>query len=185
MRLFSAVVPPESVRRDVFATLETAQAGPHLRWTHPDRLHLTLVFHADVPPAALGTVIDSVDEAAAAVGPFDVELRGLGAFPNPHRARVLFVDVAEGRDALEELHRVQTGALTDAGLEVDDRPLRAHVTIARPKRPPTAAEFTALADELAPWRWRFGVERFELIESQLRPDGALYTVRHATGLIGS
>jgi len=185
MRLFSAVVPPQHVRRDVLATLETAQGRPRFRWTHPDKLHLTGVFLADVAPARLAPVIASVDAAAAAVSPFDVELRGLGAFPNPLRARVLFVDVSEGRDELVELHRVQSAALLDAGIEVDERPLSPHLTIARPKRLPTAEEFQALADELAPWRWRFRVEQFELIESRMQPRGAFYSVRHATGLVGS
>ena len=185
MRLFSAIVPPEHVRRDVHATLETAREGPRLRWTPPDRLHLTLVFLADVAPARLERVKASVDAAAATVGPFDLELHGLGCFPEPDRARVLFVDVATGGEALAALHRAQTEALAAAGLEIDSRPLRPHLTIARPQRPPRARDYAALEDELRPWRWRFHAEQIELIESQLRPQGALYTVRHATALTGS
>jgi 2'-5' RNA ligase len=184
MRLFSAIVPPEHVRRDVHATLETARDGPRLRWTKPERMHLTLVFLADVPPAHLRRVAASVDAAAAAVGPFDLELHGLGAFPKPARPRVLVIEVKEGRDALVAMHRAQTEALADAGIEVDERPLRPHLTIARPKRPPHREDTEALARELEPWRWRFRVEQVELIESQLRPEGPLYTVRHATGLTG-
>lgn len=184
MRLFSAVVPPEHVRRDVHATLETAREGPRLRWTAPERLHLTIVFLADVPPADLRRVKASVDAAAAAVGPFDLDLHGLGAFPKPDRARVLFVDVAEGRDALVALHQAQTEALRAAGVEVETRPLRPHLTIARPEHPPHAEAMAALERELRPWRWRFRVEQIDLIESQLRPEGALHTVRHATGLTG-
>ncbi|HKK70578.1 MAG TPA: RNA 2',3'-cyclic phosphodiesterase [Candidatus Krumholzibacteria bacterium] len=184
MRLFSAIVPPEHVRRDVHATLETAREGPRLRWTAPERMHLTLVFLADVPPAHLERVVASVDAAAATVGPFDLELHGLGAFPKPARPRVFVIDVTEGREALGAMHRAQARALADAGVEVEDRPLRPHLTIARPKRPPHREDTEALVRELEPWRWRFRVEQVELIESQLRPEGPLYTVRHATGLSG-
>lgn len=184
MRLFSAVFPPDGVRRDVHAALQTAPDAPRLRWTPADRLHLTLVFLADVAPADLRRVIASVDAAAAQVGPFEVELHGLGGFPRAEAARVLTVDVARGGEELSALHRVQCAALGNAGFDVDARPLRPHLTIARPRRPLEPGPLAALVDELAPWRWRFTADEIRLVESRLRPAGAEYVVRHATGLKG-
>ena len=184
MRLFSAILPPEHVRRDVHVTLDTAPVGPRLRWTTVEKLHLTLVFLADVPPARLHEVIASVDAAASRVPAFEVELHGLGGFPALERARVLYVGVADGGDELRSLHAEQHGALPADLREDPFRPLHPHLTIARPRFPVPPAGIEELRRELAPWRWRFRAEEILLVESHLEARGTRYSVRHATGLRG-
>lgn len=184
LRLFVGVFPPASVQRDLHATLELAPVGPRLRWTAPEKMHLTLAFLGDVEPARLGEVRTAVEVAAGEVPSFPVELNGLGAFPRIEGPRVLFIGLTRGADRLEALARAQREALP-ADLRPDARKgFHPHLTIARPKRPPRGEEMRALQSELAPWRWRFEATELALVESVLDPAGARYTARHVTALRG-
>ena len=58
-----------------------------VRWSRPETLHLTLRFFGDIPLESLekaAKVMLSVDGFG---GPFELSLKGLGAFPSPTRPR--------------------------------------------------------------------------------------------------
>ena len=65
--------------------------------------------------------------AAAGIGPFRVATGGLGAFPSPRRARVVWYRVLDPERRLESLARAvrRQLAIDDGG------PFRAHLTLAR------------------------------------------------------
>jgi 2'-5' RNA ligase len=167
-RAFLAVVPPPAAR----AWAESAQnsaaaAAPDLRWTKPEQRHLTLQFLGAVadPTAVAEFVADSVLLRA----PFLLSLGGGGAFPKPGRASVLWLGVHQGLGALTDL------AETLSPLSDDDRPFRAHVTLARTTRPRDLRAAVAALDacgESEPWT----VEEVILFDSVTRTGGAAHTV---------
>jgi RNA 2',3'-cyclic 3'-phosphodiesterase len=142
MRLFVALPVPDPVRDDLDGRVQPLRdAHPGLRWTDAAGWHLTLAFLGDV--AALGPVVDAVGPVAAAHRPAALALGEAGRFGD----RVLWVRIVDDpAGALRELGAEVTAALLDAGFEVDDRPLRAHLTLARRGRagvdrsPVTAAQ---------------------------------------------
>src|SRR5437773_11584384 len=72
------------------------------------------------------------------------DLGGVGAFPNFRRARVVWIGVAhEAR--LELLHHDVELACERLGFEIDGRPFRPHLTLARVKRDPGEDTLRALA----------------------------------------
>src|SRR4051812_19262102 len=101
-RAFLAVVPPPDARAWTESTADSARTSAgDLRWTRVEQRHLTVRF--------LGAVSDSDrrDESFAEsflrFRPFVLSLGGGGAFPDPHRARVLWLGVRQGSDALGAL----------------------------------------------------------------------------------
>jgi RNA 2',3'-cyclic 3'-phosphodiesterase len=56
-----------------------------------------------------------------------------GAFPSASRPRVLWLGV-DGGEALLEVHRALAEALAGAGLPVEERAFRPHLTLARVRR---------------------------------------------------
>ncbi|MFO8076854.1 MAG: RNA 2',3'-cyclic phosphodiesterase [Actinomycetota bacterium] len=127
-RLFVAVTVPSEVR----ARLDAALAGlrqrwPSLRWTRPEGWHLTLAFVGDCDEDRAREVSDAAAEAAAAVGPFEVALTGqLGSFGR----RVLWAGVAAPEGLVTLAERTRAG-LAARGIDVDERPFSAHLTVAR------------------------------------------------------
>jgi 2'-5' RNA ligase len=137
MRMFVALVPPESALEDLGEFLVPRQeAGPELRWTTPEQWHVTLAFMREVPDRALHDLLARLERAAHRRTPFTVTVAGGGAFPNPARAKVLFAGLSVSDD--EELRRLSTGAraaANKAGAEAGGGHFHPHVTLARIRRP--------------------------------------------------
>jgi 2'-5' RNA ligase len=171
-RTFLAVELPESTRRAIQAlqrSLEPQVAG--LRWTDPALLHLTLAFLGDVPTGELERVGDAVVQAVSPLPRIGLELQGLGAFPAPNRARVLWVGI-EG-DALALLD-----ALAMAGHPPADDRFHPHVTIARSKagRGPSP-NLARLCEQHRAWSpGALPVEAVVVMASELTPRGPIYQV---------
>lgn len=101
-----------------------------ISWTRVANLHLTLKF--------LGESVDRVlvDDLTVAIGPlaaktvpFRVTTRGIGAFPNLHRPRTIFVSLDS--DQLPELAARIEDLAVGLGFAPVDHPFAPHLTIGR------------------------------------------------------
>ena len=166
MRMFAAVVPPREALEHLAEFLAPRQeAGPGFRWTVPEQWHLTLSFMADVPDRRLDDLSERLARAAGRRTPFDVTLAGGGAFPDPARAKVVFVEV-ETDDV--ELRRLATGARSaagKAGAGGEGGRFHPHVTLARAGRPVEATRWLRVLDGYRGPTWR--ATEFALICSHL------------------
>ncbi|WP_146792336.1 RNA 2',3'-cyclic phosphodiesterase [Agrococcus baldri] len=161
-RMFVAVVPPEDVREDLAAFLEPREG---MRWTPPDRMHVTLAFLPDVPERILEPLEERLRTAVADLQPFACRLAGAGAFPHPDRPAVLWLGVDRGRAELELAARRVRGAANDAGAGPEGQRVVPHVTLARPARGRSALRWIRVLDTYRSREWR--VDELELIDSQL------------------
>ena len=90
IRCFVAV----DLAAQVLAAIETVvgemrQVGGDVRWVSSGNLHVTLKFLGEIPEAQVDAVRVALSRCATLRAPFEVTARGVGAFPNPRRARVL------------------------------------------------------------------------------------------------
>ena len=147
-RLFVAV-PLDTAAVTTIAALveriraERALAAPDerdVRWVRMDGLHLTLRFLGPTPEASVPTVAEAVRRAASTQDPFEVRIDGGGSFPNPRRPRTLWLAVTHGTAELGSLARAVDRELVAAGWPSDDRPFRAHLTVARSDGVPAGAD---------------------------------------------
>lgn len=139
-----------------------------------ENLHLTLHFLGDIPVSSLVEIDETVALVTQDFAPFDMTLRGAGAFPNLARPKVLWVGV-EHCEALHRLHGALATALNAVNIPFDAKPFRPHLTLARVK----FSEGDTLALAMKPLLSReFGVtpvSRLVLFRSELTSGGALYT----------
>jgi len=166
--MFSAVVLPDDVVEELEEFLAPRREAAPFRWTVPEQWHLTLAFMEQVPERSLDDLLDRLTRAGRRRTPFTVSLGGGGAFPGVARAKVLYAAVQAAPDALEELHRLATGAraaATKAGAPVDGASFRPHLTLARMNRPVEATRWLRVLDT---YRSRpFTVEELVLVQSHL------------------
>jgi 2'-5' RNA ligase len=168
MRLFVGVVPPAEVVEDLDAFLDVRREAGPFRWTLADQWHLTLSFMASVADRRYDELVERLHRAGRRRTPFELQLAGGGAFPNPARAKVLYADVRGDEHARTELDRLATGvraACTKAGAAVDGQRFRAHLTLARTGRPQEVSNWVRLLDAYEGPTWT--VEEFVLVESHL------------------
>jgi len=178
MRLFLAVVPPVEVRLAAFGLLEpTRRPGDGISWVKPENLHYTLRFLGEVGEDGARRAAEAANEAASGARVFAAALGALGAFPNARRARVIWIGMSEGGEALVSLARDLDRALAKRGFGAPDKPFSPHLTLGR-VREPRRDWTSALAEPRPPDPpARFNVDRICVVESQLNPRGSIYTVR--------
>ena len=152
-RLFVAAALPEDAAEAVRSIVDVVRAEPlpdgarDVRWVRLDGLHLTLRFLGPTAEDRVEPTAAAVRAVASAtVGPVDVELGGAGTFPPHGRPRALWIGIAAGAEALGGLAEELDTALAEAGWERDERPFRAHLTLARSDGVPAG---TLVADRLA------------------------------------
>jgi 2'-5' RNA ligase len=166
MRMFVAVLASTEAAEHLADFLAPRQeAEPGFRWTTPAQWHVTVAFMPSVADRHLEDLEDRLARAAARRTPFPVTLAGAGAFPNPARAKVLYVGV-ESDDV--ELARLATGAraaATKAGAEVDGGRFHPHVTLARTGRPVEATRWLRVLDTYRGPTWQ--AEEVALVSSHL------------------
>lgn len=161
MRLFVALELPEALRRAAGERIAAERRNlPAARWTHPENLHLTLVFLGEVEEAAVDALAAALADAFAAHAPLTLRLAGAGTFPPPpadgsrsRPARVAWVGVtaAEGLPRLLALQLAADAACRGVlDLPPDRRPWSPHLTVARPKAPWRADAARAFVAAFAP-----------------------------------
>lgn len=186
MRLFFAIDLSDAVRLSLdHAVAPLRVAEPGLAWVRPEKLHVTMKFIEGVDEAGAGRLATAADAVAAHHRPFEMTLGGVGAFPNFRRARVVWMGI-EGEPRLELLHHDLELACGEAGFEVEGRPFRPHITLARVRTPlalERARPFARAARRVA-FAASDDVRSLGLLESTLGSREAGYRRVHAASLGG-
>ena len=127
MRLFVALRPPPSAIADLRSRLP--------RWpSEPDRWHLTLAFLGEL--AGPDEVHDELAVRLAGSPRFDLALQGSGTFG---RGGPVWVGVGGDVDALQDLAADVAAAARAAGVQLERKAFRPHLTVGRRGHPSPAA----------------------------------------------
>ncbi len=124
------MVPPADVLDHLGGALRRLRDRPGApRWVGRELQHLTLAFYGEVPAARVPRLVDLL---GAVAGPaVHLRLSGAGTFPGRGAPRVLWVGVDGDVETLAGLAGAAAGAGREAGLDVDRRPYRPHLTVGR------------------------------------------------------
>ena len=172
-RLFLAVPLPEEARQAIFRLLvEAAPGGLPGRLVHPAAWHVTLRFLGEAGPVERDRLLAAVD--GAPLGPaFRIRWGGLGAFPRPGRAAVLWVGMAVGEEESILLAGAVEEAAVSAGFPAEDRPFRSHLTLSRIRPPRDVATLIGSTPALG---IDMAADRVVLYRSHLGRGGARYEI---------
>lgn len=168
-RLFVAVTPPAPARADLDRALGPLRgAAGEPRWIPPERWHLTLVFLGTVGSERVPPLVAALGRAVTGTPPLRLRLAGGGRFGSRRRPQVAWAGIEGDVAPLTELAGRLAAVARRAGLPVEDRPYRAHLTLGR-WRPRTPADGDLMA-RLAGYRGpQWPVEEVQLLESHLGP----------------
>lgn len=147
-RVFGALVPPAEIK----AAMVERLAGWHLpgRPVSVGNWHLTLRFVGSVDVVRYELWLAGLDQSDLGP-PLRLRLGGIGTFPRPARAAVVWSAV-EG-EGLGELAAVVEQATVGAGIAPEERPFQPHLTLARARPPVDARPLLATAAPLnLAWR---------------------------------
>lgn len=186
IRCFVAVDTPGWLKvqlGDLMARLKIHEGGRKVRWVRPDGLHVTLKFLGDVAtekvPQIEAAVLSALSEPRLSA--FDLSLSGLGSFGTPNAPHVIWLGLNGNRPALSQLQATIEEALNPLGFLPDQRGFNPHLTLGYlPKlhREEVGALNDLLAQPPIELKGQFGpfsVTEAVLMQSDLRPSGAIYT----------
>jgi 2'-5' RNA ligase len=123
-RLFLGVWPDAPVRDAVVAQAGRWQWPSGVRFTRPERLHLTLHFIGDVDHARVPDLAKALDVPSR---PWQLHFDAAEVWPGG----IAVLEASRVAPALSALHLSLGEALRGQALPVDSRRFRPHVTIAR------------------------------------------------------
>lgn len=150
----------------------------NVRWVKPQNIHLTLAFFGELPTAKIESLKAALDAAFRGVAAFDLKASGTGFFGRPTRPRVIWAGIIDC-PALMQLQEKTAGALQTEELEFDNKPFSPHLTLGRVKAPNhTESLLGKLEEHTNKTLGQVRIAAVELIQSELTPDGAQYTVLH-------
>jgi 2'-5' RNA ligase len=173
MRVFVGIDLPEDIRSKLSKVQrELRPITTAARWVPMESAHLTLKFLGEISEQRL----EEVHQAMTGLTwkPFIVNVRGIGFFPGARSPRVFWSGIHA--PTLEALSGRIDSRMDQFGFEKEKRKYRAHVTLARSNRRTLE---TALVNAARPYEERdfgsFNVDRCYLYQSELTPQGPVYT----------
>jgi 2'-5' RNA ligase len=182
VRLFVAVDMPEeaesSLEEAVRPWREQLGAG---RWVPRNNWHVTVKFLGRTWPRLVSVVEAACGHVSAAAHPFEVAFSGLGVFPGPTRARVLWAGLDDPGGHMASLAAGLNDRLAD-DFPPEKRPFTAHLTVARFNPPIPMREHAAALSATRVKSPPFGIDRLILYRSHLSPRGARYEALREFGL---
>jgi RNA 2',3'-cyclic 3'-phosphodiesterase len=185
LRSFIAIELPTEIQQAIAqatAPLQKALPKPLVRWVAPQNLHLTLKFLGDVSPANLELLAEALKTDAGDCPEFSMEVGGIGAFPNPRRARVIWIGL-EAPPALATLQRTIEAAAARLGYAREEREFSPHLTLGRVGQSAGSGDLQKIRAALEATKvGRLGsvrVEAVHIFKSDLQPTGSVYTHLYA------
>jgi 2'-5' RNA ligase len=181
LRSFVAVEIPVEIQSALASSstpLQTALPKPLVRWVAPQNVHLTLKFLGDVSPANLELLAEALKVEAVSHETFTISVGTLGAFPNPRRARIIWIGL-DAPTALLALLRGVEAVTSSLGYASEERPFSPHLTIGRVGQNISGTDLQQIRNALEGTSigelGSFRVDAVHIFKSDLRPGGSVYT----------
>ena len=160
-RVFFALLPPPPLQRALAELARDTAREARGKAVPAENLHMTLAFIGAWPVTRLAALWDT--SATVRGEPLRITLDARGAF---RRAGIAWIGASVSPPALIHLAATLADELSAAGVTLDARPLRPHLTLARHCKGPCPQGKTG------PFNW--DVDRLVLMRSQTHAEGARY-----------
>ncbi len=181
LRAFIAVEIPAGIQNAIAqstVSLKNALPKTLVRWVAPQNVHLTIKFLGDISPVHLERLAETLRVEAASHGMFSMSVGGIGAFPNPRRARVIWIGL-QAPPALEALQRGVEAAAAQQGYAPEERSFSPHLTIGRVGHNVSSSDLQSIRSALEATKvgelGTLRVEAIHIFKSDLLPTGSVYT----------
>lgn len=176
-RLFIAIDFDSAVNERIISILPTlkrnaASFGTDIRWTRPGTLHLTLKFLGETEEEKISEIVEVLTRLVTTKKSFSIAVKGAGAFPAEHSARVIWIGINDADQNLIKIAEAAEAALVPLGFARENRTFSPHLTVGRLRAPRGVGKILSSIKEIS-----FGesiVRDLVLYESQLKPSGAEY-----------
>jgi 2'-5' RNA ligase len=156
------------------AQSQLIQTGGDLKLVEPQNIHVTVRFLGNITPATAEKIFEEMKQVQFT--PFTVQIKGIGAFPNPQYSRVIWAGITQGADQLKNVFSQLEPKLQGLGFTPDNRGFSPHLTIARVRSGRNKQQLADFITKNA--NYEFGTinaKCLRLKKSTLTPKGPIYS----------
>jgi 2'-5' RNA ligase len=150
------------------------QTGADVKLVETENIHVTMRFLGDVSVGMVENIFGEMKKTE--FKPFNVQIRGVGVFPNLNYPRVVWAGITEGADQLRDVFNQFEPGLRALGFAPDSKGFSPHLTIARVRSARNKAQLAEFVAKNA--SHEFGTIKAECLrlkKSALSPKGPTYS----------
>ncbi|MBI5894023.1 MAG: RNA 2',3'-cyclic phosphodiesterase [Deltaproteobacteria bacterium] len=177
-RLFIAIELPDDIIKKLKVLQEQLRKDckAKVSWSKPENTHLTLKFLGNVQEDVIDKINPCIENACNGISQFMLSAEGVGSFPNLNNPKVIWIGIKPHNDLLNNIcERLEQG-LNNIGFEKEKRKFHPHLTLGRIRYADKDAGLKTGIDKLKDFAiGEFMVKSIILFESELNPNGAVYT----------
>lgn len=144
MRCFVGIPLPDPTRAALAAACDAVrESDPEWRgekWVSAENLHVTLAFLGDVPAESVPSAIESIGRELVGICRFELPFSSLRPVPGARHARMLWASYSDPTGECAALAAAIDRACVGVDIALELRPFKAHVTLARARRPRRVGE---------------------------------------------
>jgi len=147
--------------------------GAKMKIVEPNNIHFTMRFFGDIPVTSIDQIQDCLNQIK--ITPFEINIVGVGAFPNRRKPRVIWIGVADNSHLIIELKSRIDELLREIGYKIEKEKFTPHATIARVRSIKDINRLLENLDELANEPiGNMKVRSVSMKKSTLTPSGPIY-----------
>lgn len=176
IRCFIAINLGDSLKDEIDNSITSLRKGDwDVKWVSSENLHLTLKFLGEASEDLIKNLQEKLSMITARHDPFEINLKGIGIFPDKGRPRVIWVNILDS-DRLIKLQEALDKTTVSLGIKEDIRSFSPHLTIGRVRSQKGKDMLLRAIETLKDKNFgNINVNKFSLMRSVLKPTGAQYT----------
>ena len=156
------------------SSLKSGLVNESIRWTSLNNIHITLAFLGDTEENMIKMISSKLKGSCEGSGKFELTIRGTGVFKNLSDPRIIWAGI-EPSEKLIQLYSTIIDGLNEAGIKMEQRPFKPHLTLGRIKYLNDKLSLKNLLDiyqnaEIQ----KVPVNEVIIYESILKPTGPIY-----------
>lgn len=152
---------------------EFKQIDTRIKFVELTNLHLTLKFFGEIDTNGLELLEAKIANVVSQAEPFDIKIKGCGAFPNNNHIKVIWVGIDED-SIIKPLHDKLDSEFVKLGFDKDKK-FSTHLTIGRMKSAKNKDKVKSVIEEFSDIEiGEMRVEKISLKKSTLKPSGPVY-----------
>jgi RNA 2',3'-cyclic 3'-phosphodiesterase len=176
IRTFIALPASSDIQQQMAAVqsqLKATQAD--VKWEMQDKFHITLKFLGGVELSNIESLSSTLESIVKQFPTFEITYNSLGAFPNLHNPRVIWIGTKSNQAVLDLQSSVER-VCSDFGFQKEERAFHPHITIGRVKGTNNLARLTEAIKTITFEPMQSRCSELLLMKSDLRPSGSIYTI---------
>ncbi|MFC1621230.1 RNA 2',3'-cyclic phosphodiesterase [Candidatus Omnitrophota bacterium] len=177
IRAFIAVEIDQSSKQKISKLISFfKQANADVKWVNENQMHLTLKFLGNIKETRVQEISDTLESIANDTSVFNIHLSKIGAFPNIHKPRVIWIGIDKGAENLKNLAAQIENKLEKTDFTKEKREYKAHLTLGRVKSLKNISRLTKLISKTNfKSESEIQIQKLTLFQSTLTSKGAIYT----------